>query len=153
MLRPVWAEIDLDALAYNVRNIKKLIGDKEMVAVVKADAYGHGAIDIVETLQKNGVSRLAVAVITEAIELRKSGVDIPIMILGYTPSDYGEELIKYDIEQTVYDLEYAKRLSEIAEKLNKKAKIHIAVDTGMGRIGFYPNEKSVEDVVDRKSVV
>ncbi len=148
MLRPVWAEIDLDALAYNVRNIKKLIGDKEMVAVVKADAYGHGAIDIVETLQKNGVSRLAVAVITEAIELRKSGVDIPIMILGYTPSDYGEELIKYDIEQTVYDLEYAKRLSEIAEKLNKKAKIHIAVDTGMGRIGFYPNEKSVEDVVE-----
>lgn len=148
MLRPVWAEVDLDALAYNVRNIKKLIGDKEMVAVVKADAYGHGAIDIVETLQKNGVSRLAVAVITEAIELRKSGVNMPILILGYTPSDYGEELIKYDIEQTVYDLEYAKRLSEIAEKLNKKAKIHIAVDTGMGRIGFYPNEQSVEDVVE-----
>ena len=148
MLRPVWAEIDLDALAYNVRNIKKLIGDKEMIAVVKADAYGHGAIDIVETLQENGVSRLAVAVITEAIELRKSGVNIPIMILGYTPTDYGEELIKYDIEQTVYDLEYAKRLSEVANKLNKKAKIHIAVDTGMGRIGFYPNEKSVEDVVE-----
>ena len=148
MLRPVWAEIDLDALAYNVSNIKKLIGDKEMIAVVKADAYGHGAIDIVETLQENGVSRLAVAVITEAIELRKAGVNIPIMILGYTPTDYGEELIKYDIEQTVYDLEYAKRLAEVAKKFNKKAKIHIAVDTGMGRIGFYPNEKSVDDVVE-----
>lgn len=148
MLRPVWAEIDLDALAYNVSNIKNLIGDKEMIAVVKADAYGHGAIDIVETLQENGVSRLAVAVITEAIELRKAGVNIPIMILGYTPTDYGEELIKYDIEQTVYDLEYAKRLAEVAKKLNKKARIHIAVDTGMGRIGFYPNEKSVDDVVE-----
>lgn len=148
ILRPVWAEIDLDALAYNMQNIKRLAGNKEVIAVVKADCYGHGAVDVVPTLLENGASRLAVAVLTEGIELRKSGIKEPIMILGYTPSYLGEELINFDIEQTVYDLGYAKELSDIAVSMNKKAKIHIALDTGMGRIGFIPNEQSLKDVVE-----
>ena len=148
ILRPVWAEIDLDAIAYNIQNIKRLAGDKEVIAVVKADCYGHGAVDVVPTLIENGASRLAVAVLTEGIELRKSGIKEPIMILGYTPSYLGEELINFDIEQTVYDLDYAKELSDIAVSMNKKAKIHIALDTGMGRIGFIPNEQSLKDVVE-----
>ena len=146
ILRPVWAEIDLDALAYNMRNIKTLAKDKEVIAAVKADCYGHGSVDTVPILLKNGASRLAVAVLTEGIELRKNGIIAPIMILGYTPEDLGEYLIKYDIEQTVYSFEYAKVLSEMAISLNKIAKIHIALDTGMGRIGFMPNEKSLKDV-------
>ncbi len=146
ILRPVWAEIDLDALAYNMKNIKSLTEDKEVIAVVKADCYGHGAIDTAPVLLENGASRLAVAVLTEGIELRKAKITAPIMILGYTPEYLGEELITYDIEQTVYSLEYAQNLSKTALSLNKKAKIHIALDTGMGRIGFIPNETSLKEV-------
>ena len=146
IMRPVWAEIDLDKAAYNIKNIKKLVKDKEVIAVVKADCYGHGADDLAPVFLENGASRLAVAILTEGIELRKKNITAPIMILGYTPLELGEELINNDIEQTVYDLEYAKKLSNIAEKLGKKAKIHIALDTGMGRIGFIPNEESIEAV-------
>ena len=146
IMRPVWAEIDLDKAAYNMKNIKKLVKDKEVIAVVKADCYGHGADDLAPVFLENGASRLAVAILTEGIELRKKNITAPIMILGYTPLELGEELINNDIEQTVYDLEYAKKLSNIAEKLGKKAKIHIALDTGMGRIGFIPNEESIEAV-------
>ena len=140
ILRPAWAEIDLDAIAYNTRNIKKLIGDKDLIAVVKANCYGHGVIDIIPTLLENGVSRFAVAMISEALEIRDNKITAPVMILGFTPLYLGEELINNNIEQTVYDLDYAKELSKIALTLNKKAKIHIAIDTGMGRIGFLPNE-------------
>ena len=146
ILRPVWAEIDLDALAYNMKNIKSLANDKEVIAVVKADCYGHGAVDTAKVFLENGASRLAVAVLTEGIELRKSGITAPIMILGYTPEDLSEYLINYDIEQTIYSVDHARALSNTALSLNKKAKIHIALDTGMGRIGFMPNEKSLECV-------
>ena len=118
IMRPVWAEIDLDILANNMRNIKKLAGDKEVMAVVKADAYGHGALDVAPCLLENGASKLAVAMLTEAIELRNNNITAPIMILGYTPIYLGEELIKYNIEQTIYDLNYAKELSNLAIKLN-----------------------------------
>ena len=154
-MRPVWAEIDLDAIKFNIENIKKISKEREVVAVVKADAYGHGAVDIIPTLLENGASRLAVAMISEALELRNNNIDAPIMILGYTPIEYGKELIENDIEQTVYDLDYAKRLSEVAESLGKKAKIHIAIDTGMGRIGFLPGEKTVsiiEEIVNLKGI-
>ncbi len=146
IMRPVWAEINLDTIATNTKNIKKLIGDKELIAIVKADCYGHGAVDVVPTLLENGASRLAVAMLTEAIELRENNINAPIVILGYTPLYLGEELINYDIEQTVYDLDYAKELSKIALSFNKKAKIHIAIDTGMGRIGFLPGDDTVKTI-------
>lgn len=146
IMRPVWAEIDLDAIAYNISNVKKLVGDKEVIAVVKSDCYGHGVLDVVPCLLENGASRLAVAMLTEAIELRLNNITVPIMILGYTPIHLFEDLIKYDIEQTIYDLEYAKELSALSLKLNKKAKVHIAIDTGMGRIGFIPNKNSLNDI-------
>ncbi len=144
IMRPVWAEINLDTIATNTKNIKKLIGDKELIAIVKADCYGHGAVDVVPTLLESGASRLAVAMLTEAVELRENNINAPIVILGYTPLYLGEELINYDIEQTVYDLDYAKELSKIALSFNKKAKIHIAIDTGMGRIGFLPGDDTVK---------
>lgn len=147
-LRAVWAEIDLNKIENNMKRIKELAGDREVIAVVKADAYGHGATSVAPVLLENGASKLAVAVIAEGIELRDAGIKEPIMILGYTPLELGEDLINYDIEQTVYNLEYAKELSNIAKRLGKKAKIHIALDTGMGRIGFLPNEESFKDVVE-----
>ncbi|WP_027634442.1 alanine racemase [Clostridium hydrogeniformans] len=147
-IRPVWAEIDLDAIAHNMKEVKTLLKDKEIIAVIKADAYGHGAIDVAPVLLENGATKLAVAVITEAMELRHVGIDAPIMILGYTPIDFAKELIENDIEQSVYSLDYAKELSEEALRRGKKAKIHIVIDTGMGRLGFLPNEESFKEVLE-----
>ena len=115
-LRPVWAEINLDNLAFNIKQIKSKLKSQEVIGVVKADAYGHGAVDIAPVLLENGVTKLAVAVISEAVELRRSGVMCPIMILGYTPLSQGDNILKYDIEQTVFSYEYALELSKMAEK-------------------------------------
>lgn len=147
-IRPVWAEVNLDNIINNINEIKKNINSEEIIAVVKANAYGHGAIDVAPVLVENGADKLAVAMLSEALELRESGIKVPILILGYTDVSFAEMLINNDIEQTVYSLDYAKELSKKAEALGKVAKIHIAVDTGMGRIGFLPNEKSVEEVVE-----
>ncbi len=148
IIRPVWAEVDLNAIKYNITNIRKMVKEREVIAVVKADAYGHGALDVSPVLLENGATKLAVAVITEAMELRHGNINAPIMILGYTPLEFAGDLINYDIEQTIFDIEYARRLSEIALNLGKKAKIHISLDTGMGRIGFLINDKSFQDVLE-----
>ena len=145
-LRATWAEINLDNLAHNMREIRKVSKSKDIIAVIKADAYGHGALDVAPVLLKNGATRFAVAILSEAIELRNGGIKAPIMILGFTPVEQIEEILHYDVEQTVYTLEHAKEISTKALELNKKAKIHIKIDTGMGRIGFLPNEKSVREV-------
>ena len=145
-LRPVWAEIDLDNLAHNLQEIKRLSKSKEIIATVKADAYGHGALDIAPTLLANGATRLAVAVVNEAVELRRGGIDCPIMVLGFTPDSLIDSILKYDIEQTVYTYDLAEKISKMAIEKNKIAKIHIALDTGMGRIGFTPEEKSLNQV-------
>jgi len=145
-LRPVWAEVDLDKLAYNMREIRRISKSKNIIAVVKADGYGHGAVDIAPVLLQNGANGLAVAVISEAVELRRAGIEAPIMVLGFTPPNLIDNLLRYDIEQTVINYEFAKELSNMARKKNKIAKIHIAVDTGMGRIGFLPNDRSVDEI-------
>lgn len=152
MIRPVWAEIDLDAIKYNIDSIKRRVDTKELIAVVKADAYGHGALDVSKTLVENGATKLAVAVITEAMELRHGNINTPIMILGYTPLEFAADLINYDIEQTIFDLEYAIKLSEIALNLGKKAKVHVALDTGMGRIGFLINDNSLNEILKISSL-
>lgn len=145
-LRPVWAEVELDRLAHNMREIRKNAVSKDIIAVIKADGYGHGALDIAPTLLENGATRIAVAVLNEAVELRRGGIEEPIMVLGFTPPSLIDMLIRYDIEQTVYTYDLAKEISQLAKKKNKIAKIHIALDTGMGRIGFIPNEESIEEV-------
>lgn len=145
-LRPVWAEINLDNAAYNMKMIRSNTLSKDIIAVVKADAYGHGALDLAPVYLENGATRLAVAVLSEAVELRRGGIDCPIMILGFTPPSLVDTILRYDLEQTVYSYELAQELSKMAHKKNKLIKVHIALDTGMGRIGFLPNEKSIEDV-------
>ncbi|MGO5064251.1 MULTISPECIES: alanine racemase [unclassified Clostridium] len=145
-LRAVWAEIDLDNLQYNVEQVKKICKNKDIIGVIKANAYGHGAMEIAPTLLENGVTRLAVAVLSEAMELRMSGVKRPIMILGYTPGSLGDMLLDNDIEQSVYSYNDALELSRVAVLKRKILKIHIVIDTGMGRIGFLPTKESVEDV-------
>lgn len=147
-LRPVWAEINLDNLAHNIRQVRENTKKETLVtAVVKANGYGHGSTDIAKTFLENGGDRLAVAILTEAIELRLANILDPIMILGYTPTTQYEKVIEYDLIQTIYNYEDAKALSHKAELLGKDATIHIKIDSGMGRIGFEGTEKSVEEIL------
>ncbi|HEY5575305.1 MAG TPA: alanine racemase [Clostridiaceae bacterium] len=145
--RPVWEEVNLDNLAYNMKNIRARVKSKEIFAVVKADAYGHGAVEVAPVLLENGATRLAVAVLTEGVELRKAGITCPIMILGYTPETLFGDILEYDLEPTLFGYEYAEKLSKAAAAVGKTVKIHIKVDTGMGRIGFLPNEESAAEAV------
>ncbi len=137
-----YCEIDLDAIRANVENIRKKAGNAMVTAVIKADGYGHGAVQIghyVEDL----ADYFAVATIEEGVELRESGLTKPMMTLGYvSPKQYDLNL-KYDIEQTIYSLETAQAMSDQAVAAGKEAKIHIAVDTGMTRIGISPDEKGL----------
>jgi alanine racemase len=145
--RPVWEEVNLDNLANNMKNIRARVKSKELFAVVKADAYGHGAVEAAPVLLENGATRLAIAVSSEGVELRKAGLECPIMILGYTPETLFADILEYDLEPTLFGYEYAEKLSKAAAAAGKTVKIHIKVDTGMGRIGFLPNEESVAEAV------
>lgn len=142
--RPVWAEINLDAIKRNVREIKKsLRAGVKFCAVVKADGYGHGAVAVARAALASGADRLAVAILSEAIQLREAGFQVPILILGYTPEYQARKVAAYDITQTVYSLEAVRALSAAGLDIGKKAKIHIKIDTGMGRIGVLPEEAGI----------
>lgn len=132
-----WADIDLDALAHNYRAIQAAVPEGcRVLGPVKANAYGHGMIPVAQKLQQLGASMLAVACVSEGEELRKMGIHIPILCLGHTPIELGEELLHWDITQTVDDYPTAKALSDLAQRGGKKLKVHIKLDTGMGRLGF-----------------
>jgi len=140
LLGPTWTEINLDAIANNVKNIKQLIGEKiELMAVVKGNAYGHDILEVSSVVLKNGASRLAVARLEEGIFLRKAGITIPILVLGLTLEQQVELLVLYNITPTVCKYEMIEKLSKFAVKEDKTVKVHIKVDTGMGRIGIFPN--------------
>lgn len=147
-VRPVWAEINLDNLAHNMREVKKNTKEGILIAaVVKANAYGHGAIKSAETFLNNGADRLAVATLSEAIELRKANIDAPILILGYTPENQYSLVVKHNVTQTIYNYESAKSLSEAATTLDKTSIIHLKIDSGMGRLGFLPTDEAVEEII------
>ncbi len=141
-----WCEIDLDAILQNILNIKqKAQNGVKVMAVIKADGYGHGAVEIARYIHQD-VDYFGVATIEEAVELRENQISEPILILGYTsPSLYALN-IKYDVDQTIYSLETASRISEEAARQKKTARIHIALDTGMTRIGISPDEKGLDMV-------
>lgn len=141
LLGPTWTEVNLDAIAQNVRNIKKLIGEKkELMAVVKGNAYGHDILEISSVVLKNGASRLAVARLEEGIFLRKAGIVVPILILGLTLKQQAELLVSYNITPAVCEYEMIEKLSESAIKEGKAVKVHLKVDTGMGRIGILSHD-------------
>ena len=140
LLGSTWIEINLDAIAQNVRNIKKLIGEKkELMAVVKGNGYGHDILEISSLVLKNGATRLAVARLEEGIFLRKAGIAVPILVLGLTSEQQVELLVSYNITPTVSEYEMIEKLSESAFKEDKIVKVHLKVDTGMGRIGIFSN--------------
>ncbi len=139
--RNVWAEVDLSAIAHNIQETRKKIepGTK-ICAVVKADAYGHGAVPVATAALAAGVEYLAVSMTREALELREAGIMAPILILGAMTPGHEKALIDKNITQTIFDLKTAQALSAAAIQANKVAKVHLAVDTGMNRIGCRPEE-------------
>ncbi len=135
-LRRTWAEIDLDALAWNYEKLRERIGNVKFLGVVKADAYGHGSVQVARLLQEKGADYLAVSSADEAVELRLNGIKMPILILGHTPREQVKTLIDYDITQAVTCRAKAVEYSEEAVKAGATLKIHIKVDTGMSRLGY-----------------
>lgn len=136
-LRRTWAEIDMDALAHNYRAAREKIGpDVKYLGVVKADAYGHGAVQVARKLETLGCDYLAVSSLDEARELRRGGIDTPILILGHTPPEMVPQLLQYRLTQTVSALAKAEEYSKAARECGGILKVHIKVDTGMSRLGF-----------------
>ena len=157
-VKRTWAEISLDAVTHNFKEIKsKISGKSKICCVIKADGYGHGAVELAHIYQKLGADFFAVSNIDEGIEIRKSGCRLPIVILGYTPVNDVNRLYDYNISQAVFSLEYAKALSTECEKNDCQCKIHIKVDTGMSRIGFmcqeFPRDNySIEEICEACSL-
>ena len=139
--RRLWAEINMNAIRANFEAIRCAIGDGvKLCCVVKADGYGHGAVEICRLYHELGVDFLAVSNLDEALELRRADITEPILILGYTPANRCRDLSRYNISQAVYSLEYARELSHWCEQFDVEVKAHIKLDTGMSRIGFMCQE-------------
>ena len=135
--------IDLDRIKHNIEAIKSKIGDARLLGVIKADAYGHGVVEVAKEIEHD-CAFFGVAVIEEAIELRKAGFTTPILVLGRVEPYYSDLLVKYDIRPSIFSLEDAKSLSDEAVRQGKTALYHIAVDTGMSRIGFQVTEEDAD---------
>ena len=154
MVKRTWAEISLNAIEHNYNVIRnKVADDTKVCCVIKADGYGHGAVELSQVYEKLGADFFAVSNIDEGIEIRKIGSKLPIVILGYTPVSEAENLAEYDISQAVFSLEYAKELSEKCVEEDCICKMHIKVDSGMSRIGFmcqeFPrDEYSIEEICE-----
>ncbi|MBC6004802.1 MAG: alanine racemase [Paeniclostridium sordellii] len=144
---PTWAEINLDNIKYNLKNIKNILKeDTKICGVVKANAYGHGAVQISKLLEREKVDYLAVSRLEEGLELRQNNINIPILCLGYIPECALEEAVANDISLTVFSYETALFIDELSKKHEKISKVHIKIDTGMGRIGFQVNEDSINEI-------
>lgn len=142
----VHADVNLDAIYKNIEETRNIMNpDTKLMVIIKADGYGHGAVPIAKVLNPI-VDAFGIAIIEEGIELRENGITKPLLILGVTPVPLYSKLVEYDIMPAIFSYERAKVLSEEAKKQNKTAKLHIAVDTGMSRIGFPVNEESVEEI-------
>ncbi len=144
----IFAKIDLDAIHYNLKSIvQKLSPDTKILAVIKTDGYGHGAVEIAHELEPSSkVAGFAAATAEEALSLRRHGIRKPILILGYTFEEDYPKLIKQQIRFTVYTYQMAKALSIAALKAGQKAYIHIKTDTGMGRIGYQVTEAAADEI-------
>ncbi len=147
-----WIEINLDNLEYNINQIKSIISNKcKIMAIVKANAYGHGIIEISKKLNEIGIQDFAVATLSEGIKLRENNIKGNILILGYTDLKDVEHIIKYDLIQTIVDYEYAKRIEQM--KLSNKLKVHIKINTGMNRIGeSYKNLDNLIKIYQMKNI-
>jgi len=147
MNEPIWTEINLDAIRHNLKEVRKLVGpEREIMAVVKANGYGHGAVPVACAALEAGASRLAVARLGEALALRQAGIDVPILVLGFIPPEQMQAALANQITFTVYRLDLAEEISRAAQKMARQATVHLKVDTGMGRIGFMVGADGVREI-------
>jgi Alr-MurF fusion protein len=145
--RPTWVEIDLSAIGNNTRQVRALVGPSvRILASLKADAYGHGALKVARTVLHNGASMLGVATASEAIPLREAGISAPILVFGYVPLWQMREAVRLNLTITLYSSESARALSRAAQALKKTVKVHVKVDSGMGRLGI--RAEQVEDILE-----
>lgn len=139
--RPTHVEIDLAALRHNLQQVRRQITPKtQILAVVKADAYGHGAASVAPALQQAGVDLFGVAIAEEGMELRRAGVDRPILVLGGVYPDQEQEFFRHRLTPTLFDLDAARRMDRAAAERGEICSYHLKIDTGMGRVGFRPEE-------------
>lgn len=138
--RPTWVEIDLEALGNNVACLARLAHPAKLMAVLKADAYGHGAVKIARTALNRGASWLGVATLGEALTLRRAGITAPVLVLGYLPAWQAGDALRHNIRATVFTPAVLEAFSEAAQRLHTTARLHLKVDTGMGRLGVLPQE-------------
>ena len=154
--RPTWTEIDLDAIAHNYHAIKSRLSKKtNILAVVKANAYGYGMIEVARRLQKEKVPYLGVACVDEGITLRRAGIRTPVLVLSSILPKEAEYAVYYDLTLTVCDKELAAEIDRSARKLKKEALVHVKVDTGMGRLGVWHDEadRLIEDLLGFKHII
>lgn len=153
--RDTIVEVDLNAVKHNVKEFKKRVNDENiaMMAAVKANGYGHGAVEVAKAAIEAGINQLAVAFVDEAIELREAGITVPILILGYTSVAAVEDAIQYDVMMTVYRIEDLQSINEIANRLQKKVQIQVKIDTGMSRIGLQEEVKPFLEELNRMEYV
>lgn len=145
---PVWAEINLSAITHNMREIRQVVGTAtRIMAVVKADAYGHGAVEVSKAALVGGADWLGVARLAEGVALREAGLDVPILVLGYTPPEQAAEVVRYELSQTVYTGEAASFLAAAAGREGRRARVHLKIDTGMGRIGWLADSPAVPEIL------
>ena len=149
LLKRTWADVDLDALAHNYHEIRSHIpAGCRFLGVMKADAYGHGAVPMSHALVELGAEYLAVSNLEEAVQIRRGGIRAPILILGYTPPMYAENMIYLDLVQEVHSLEYAKALNDTLNGTNFILNVHLKVDTGMTRLGFRSDENGIARMIE-----
>ena len=144
-----WTEIDYDAIAHNVEEIQKLVGDTKIMGIVKANAYGHGDVECAKALQKAGVDFFGVSSVDEALHLRQNGIQDSILILGYTPPEHFHYLMEENIIQSLVSYDYAQKLDAYAKGAGTKIRCHCKVDTGMCRTGviYQVQEKNMDQIL------
>lgn len=144
--RPTWAEINLAAIKHNLTCIQKAVKPAKVMAVVKANGYGHGVLEVCEVCRQQGIDFLGVASLDEAVSVKEAGVDLPILVIGYTPREYVSTAVEEGIRVTVFESSLAYDLDRAAKKIGKPALVHVKIDTGMGRLGYSASPETVAEV-------
>lgn len=139
-IRPTWVEVDLDAIAANVQTLKACAPNSMLMAVVKANAYGHGVVQVAKAAVQAGAEWLGVASVEEGMELRRAGITTPCLILGHVQPGQADNVLLYDLRPTVYQMEVVQECSKWARAYRRKMALHVKVDTGMGRVGLPPEQ-------------
>lgn len=146
---PVWAEIDLRAIAHNIKEIRRVASPSaKVMAVVKANGYGHGAVEVSRTALANGADWLGVARVAEGVALREAGIEAPVLVLGYIPPEQSGEVVRHRLSQAVYTRDMALALDDAAAREGTRARVHFKVDTGMGRIGWVAGPGAVREILE-----